>query len=99
MADTNGPAVLIPEYKAQYGMAPNYIDGTFTPSQSARTMPITNPATGGEIGTVALSTHGEVDMAVQAAPVSYTHLRAHETDSYLVCRLLLEKKKKKTKSH
>src|SRR5664279_4454877 len=32
-------------------------------------------------------------------PVSYTHLRAHETDSYLVCRLLLEKKqKKKTKN-
>src|SRR5680860_1863739 len=27
--------------------------------------------------------------------VSYTHLRAHETDSYLVCRLLLEKKKNK----
>src|SRR5665647_111126 len=26
-------------------------------------------------------------------PCSYTHLRAHETDSYLVCRLLLEKKK------
>src|SRR5680860_1421886 len=25
------------------------------------------------------------------SPVSYTHLRAHETDSYLVCRLLLEK--------
>src|SRR5664279_4227940 len=23
--------------------------------------------------------------------LSYTHLRAHETDSYLVCRLLLEK--------
>src|SRR5680860_1707331 len=33
------------------------------------------------------------------SPVSYTHLRAHETDSYLVCRLLLEKKKnKRTKS-
>ena len=32
--------------------------------------------------------------------VSYTHLRAHETDSYLVCRLLLEKKKKqKTAAH
>src|SRR5665647_460903 len=28
-----------------------------------------------------------------STPVSYTHLRAHETDSYLVCRLLLEKKK------
>src|SRR5665647_1567283 len=24
-----------------------------------------------------------------SCPVSYTHLRAHETDSYLVCRLLL----------
>src|SRR5664279_4938199 len=31
-----------------------------------------------------------LDRRVQA--VSYTHLRAHETDSYLVCRLLLEKK-------
>src|SRR5665647_2457957 len=29
-------------------------------------------------------------MADVAKPVSYTHLRAHETDSYLVCRLLLE---------
>ena len=28
-------------------------------------------------------------------PVSYTHLRAHETLRYLVCRLLLEKKKDK----
>src|SRR5665647_3671928 len=35
----------------------------------------------------------DVELGVQA--VSYTHLRAHETDSYLVCRLLLEKKKKK----
>jgi len=30
-------------------------------------------------------------MALQ--PVSYTHLRAHETRHDLVCRLLLEKKK------
>ena len=28
-------------------------------------------------------------------PVSYTHLRAHETGRNLVCRLLLEKKKQK----
>eukprot|EP00658_Telonema_sp_P-2_P085127 TRINITY_DN9634_c0_g1_i4.p1 TRINITY_DN9634_c0_g1~~TRINITY_DN9634_c0_g1_i4.p1 ORF type:complete len:121 (+),score=38.71 TRINITY_DN9634_c0_g1_i4:97-459(+) len=28
--------------------------------------------------------------------VSYTHLRAHETPEHLVCRLLLEKKKKKS---
>ena len=31
---------------------------------------------------------------VETVAVSYTHLRAHETDSYLVCRLLLEKKKR-----
>eukprot|EP00658_Telonema_sp_P-2_P034585 TRINITY_DN25237_c0_g1_i1.p1 TRINITY_DN25237_c0_g1~~TRINITY_DN25237_c0_g1_i1.p1 ORF type:complete len:171 (+),score=45.65 TRINITY_DN25237_c0_g1_i1:159-671(+) len=31
----------------------------------------------------------------QLCPVSYTHLRAHETPEHLVCRLLLEKKKKK----
>ena len=30
-------------------------------------------------------------------PVSYTHLRAHETVLDLVCRLLLEKKKKEKK--
>ena len=36
--------------------------------------------------------------AIQVA-VSYTHLRAHETPEHLVCRLLLEKKKKKNKSH
>ena len=29
----------------------------------------------------------------EAEAVSYTHLRAHETGAYLVCRLLLEKKK------
>src|SRR5680860_1750223 len=34
---------------------------------------------------------GQQPLGVRA--VSYTHLRAHETDSYLVCRLLLEKKK------
>src|SRR5674536_373912 len=38
---------------------------------------------------------GEDDLGV--GPVSYTHLRAHETPEHLVCRLLLEKKKKKKK--
>ena len=36
----------------------------------------------------------EIDTVVSTA-VSYTHLRAHETRHDLVCRLLLEKKKKK----
>ena len=30
---------------------------------------------------------------IKYTPVSYTHLRAHETGRNLVCRLLLEKKK------
>src|SRR5450756_1809388 len=34
------------------------------------------------------------DIAEDLVPVSYTHLRAHETRHDLVCRLLLEKKKK-----
>src|SRR5665647_3832795 len=38
-------------------------------------------------------------LARRPIPVSYTHLRAHETDSYLVCRLLLEKKKKKQNTY
>src|SRR5665647_2859798 len=37
----------------------------------------------------------EREDGLRLEPVSYTHLRAHETDSYLVCRLLLEKKKQK----
>eukprot|EP00658_Telonema_sp_P-2_P030425 TRINITY_DN22976_c0_g1_i3.p1 TRINITY_DN22976_c0_g1~~TRINITY_DN22976_c0_g1_i3.p1 ORF type:complete len:282 (+),score=66.86 TRINITY_DN22976_c0_g1_i3:151-996(+) len=40
-------------------------------------------------------TAGDVYVACPAtfSPVSYTHLRAHETPEHLVCRLLLEKKK------
>ena len=35
-----------------------------------------------------------IDVWQRFKPVSYTHLRAHETVLDLVCRLLLEKKKK-----
>src|SRR5680860_1653414 len=34
---------------------------------------------------------GRAGIVLGLESVSYTHLRAHETDSYLVCRLLLEK--------
>eukprot|EP00658_Telonema_sp_P-2_P072256 TRINITY_DN6141_c0_g1_i4.p1 TRINITY_DN6141_c0_g1~~TRINITY_DN6141_c0_g1_i4.p1 ORF type:complete len:487 (+),score=116.27 TRINITY_DN6141_c0_g1_i4:275-1735(+) len=37
---------------------------------------------------------GEASGWSAVTPVSYTHLRAHETPEHLVCRLLLEKKKK-----
>ena len=36
-----------------------------------------------------------IGQLARIVPVSYTHLRAHETVLDLVCRLLLEKKKKK----
>ena len=41
------------------------------------------------LGDVKLVMH---DIRLGHAPVSYTHLRAHETVLDLVCRLLLEKK-------
>src|SRR5450759_1664649 len=40
----------------------------------------------------ALRAHGEAEPAAPVRPVSYTHLRAHETRHDLVCRLLLEHK-------
>ena len=43
--------------------------------------------TAGEIGESAIA------VPMDVTPVSYTHLRAHETKANLVCRLLLEKKK------
>ena len=42
---------------------------------------------------VATEAGGEASSTAIRAPVSYTHLRAHETRGNLVCRLLLEKKK------
>src|SRR5450756_2545453 len=40
---------------------------------------------------------GKLQKIVKKIPVSYTHLRAHETRHDIVCRLLLEKKKNKKK--
>src|SRR5660397_257498 len=40
---------------------------------------------------------GGQEVSMPTLPVSYTHLRAHETKANLVCRLLLDTKKK-TKS-
>src|SRR5664279_586079 len=65
---------------------------------------IRSMATRGHLGGLARASADAVDVldaagyddilveTVGVGPVSYTHLRAHETDSYLVCRLLLEKK-------
>eukprot|EP00657_Telonema_sp_P-1_P002958 TRINITY_DN1690_c0_g1_i6.p1 TRINITY_DN1690_c0_g1~~TRINITY_DN1690_c0_g1_i6.p1 ORF type:complete len:140 (+),score=15.43 TRINITY_DN1690_c0_g1_i6:220-639(+) len=50
-------------------------------------------AKGTYIKSIALS--GTMTPSVRVEAVPYTHLRAHETVLDLVCRLLLEKKKKK----
>ena len=42
---------------------------------------------------------GKYGKAITCVSVSYTHLRAHETRHDLVCRLLLEKKKKHIRDH
>src|SRR5665811_961104 len=41
-----------------------------------------------------LTAYNTGQVSLNPVPVSYTHLRAHETVLDLVCRLLLEKKKK-----
>eukprot|EP00658_Telonema_sp_P-2_P032263 TRINITY_DN23935_c0_g1_i3.p1 TRINITY_DN23935_c0_g1~~TRINITY_DN23935_c0_g1_i3.p1 ORF type:complete len:129 (+),score=41.59 TRINITY_DN23935_c0_g1_i3:145-531(+) len=41
----------------------------------------------------------DAKMKNMTEPVSYTHLRAHETPEHLVCRLLLEKKKKNVRQN
>ena len=41
----------------------------------------------------AFDSGGDCPLGECVTPVSYTHLRAHETVLDLVCRLLLEKKK------
>src|SRR5674476_1494157 len=44
--------------------------------------------------TCGASSRSDSHMRAYDVSVSYTHLRAHETGRNLVCRLLLEKKKK-----
>src|SRR5659263_315053 len=54
-------------------------------------MPMTT--NGGMLGQGHTGAGGGIAVLVEAIrPVSYTHLRAHETRHDLVCRLLLEKK-------
>src|SRR5680860_1731235 len=62
--------------------------------------PSTISSPGRALSTRSGASHGRCGTpAAHTGPVSYTHLRAHETDSYLVCRLLLEKKKNTKQTH
>ena len=49
------------------GIIPNVIGGSAAPSQSSQSLPVLNPSTGGEMGTLPLSTPAELDAAVTAA--------------------------------
>src|SRR5665647_3687149 len=70
---------------------------TFIATISLASVVTTVLSGGNRMATVWSTTRGMCASSCAATrwrtPVSYTHLRAHETDSYLVCRLLLEKKK------
>ena len=46
-----------------------------------------------EVIVLAVGTEADINELDDYEAVSYTHLRAHETELHLVCRLLLEKKK------
>ena len=48
----------------------------------------------GGLDNITFVAHCATRLRISYAAVSYTHLRAHETGRNLVCRLLLEKKKK-----
>ena len=54
--------------------------------------------TNGQQALAYTNAQGKAYLEFASNPVSYTHLRAHETPEHLVCRLLLEKKKEKQRS-
>ena len=61
--------------------------------QVEQALDMIRPALQNDGGDIELVGVDEATGVVSVKPVSYTHLRAHETVLDLVCRLLLEKKK------
>lgn len=67
---------LLKPFKEDYGTLKNYVDGEWVESKTKRFLDIHNPATGGVIGKVPLSTKEEVDKAIKAAHDAYWDWRA-----------------------
>src|SRR5665647_3859772 len=99
MKSVQSPIATVPS-KAPTGIAGfDEITGGGLPS-GRTTLLVGGPGSGKTILALQFLIHGAqscnepgifVAFEETSKPVSYTHLRAHETDSYLVCRLLLEK--------
>ena len=64
------------ERKPMTDVVKNYIDGKWRPSTATTTLPITNSATGEEIGRTPLSPASDVDAAVRAAVAAFPRWRA-----------------------
>ena len=65
----------LPVLKEHYGRVQNYYDGEFVDSDSDRSLDVINPATGGVIGEVPMSTRDEVTEVVDAAQDAYEEWR------------------------
>jgi malonate-semialdehyde dehydrogenase (acetylating)/methylmalonate-semialdehyde dehydrogenase len=52
-------------------LVPLFIDGEFVPSQSAQTLPVTNPANQQQLATVPMATRDEVDRAIASAKTAF----------------------------
>eukprot|EP00657_Telonema_sp_P-1_P009721 TRINITY_DN3959_c0_g2_i1.p1 TRINITY_DN3959_c0_g2~~TRINITY_DN3959_c0_g2_i1.p1 ORF type:complete len:323 (+),score=107.91 TRINITY_DN3959_c0_g2_i1:19-987(+) len=95
--------VRVSKYALRYENSPSYLVRQIRRAASGQLPQAvkSEPADGagvtpGRAGRVVGSTLGSL-LGGGDVPVSYTHLRAHETVLDLVCRLLLEKKKQKHK--
>lgn len=60
-----------------------YIDGIWTDPQSSDSMPVLNPATGEQLGMVALGNAADVDRAVAAASAAFERFSRTSKDERL----------------
>ena len=78
--------------KGSMARASKAADNTSVSKETKRTTAKTTAKTKAVTASKVISgTSKEVMQMIEYQTVSYTHLRAHETRSNLVCRLLLEK--------
>ena len=75
----------------------NYVGGTWTEASATDTLPVTNPASGEEIGRTPLSAGADVDAAVRAAQEAFPAWRStpspHRARVLFRLKMLLEEHK------